>query len=108
MSTKLIQLQDGTLVEIESLGNQTEEISGGVAEKVSATVGKIEPILLQVLKPISSAWKEINKDMCIEKAEIELGLSFEIEGNIYVTKSTANANLVVKLILKPKPDQQNS
>lgn len=40
--------------------------------------------------------------MDIERAEIELGLSFEGEGNLYVTKSSAGANLKVKLSLKPK------
>lgn len=49
-----------------------------------------------------TAWDELNQDMHIERAEIELGLSFEGEGNIYVTKATASANLVVKLQLKPK------
>jgi hypothetical protein len=40
--------------------------------------------------------------MNIEQAEIELGLSFEGEGNLYVTKSKLGANLTVKLVLTPK------
>lgn len=40
--------------------------------------------------------------MNIEQAEIELGLSFEGEGNLYITKSKAGASLTVKLTLKPK------
>lgn len=42
--------------------------------------------------------------MSIEQAEVELGLSFEGEGNLFVTKSTLGANLKIKLILKPKEE----
>jgi hypothetical protein len=37
----------------------------------------------------------------IEQAEIELGISFEAEGNLYIAKSKTTANLNIKLILKP-------
>ena len=102
MATKLIQLEDGTLIEVETTAEQVQQISGGLAEKVSATFDKIRPILVQTCRPIVAAWQEISQEMEIEKAEIELGLSFEGEGNLYVTKSKAGANLVVKLELKPK------
>lgn len=101
MASKLIELEDGTLVEIEVPSDQAEHISGGVADKVDGTLDKIKPILINTCKPINAAWAELNKDMNIEQAEIELGLSFEGEGNIYVTKTKAGANLIVKLILKP-------
>ncbi|NEQ87548.1 MAG: hypothetical protein F6K26_48350 [Moorea sp. SIO2I5] len=102
MATKLIELEDGTLVEVEVPGNQVEPIAGGFADKVSATFDKIRPLLVKTCKPIAQTWKELNKEMDIEKAEVELGFSFEGEGNLYITKSTAKANLKVKLVLKPK------
>ena len=102
MATKLIQLEDGTLVEIEVSPDQAQQISGGFADKVGATVDKIQPVLVKTCRPIIAAWKEISQEMHIEQAEVELGLSFEGEGNIYVTKSKAGANLVVKLVLKPR------
>ncbi len=37
MATKLIELEDGTLVEIEVPGEQVQQISGGYADRVSAT-----------------------------------------------------------------------
>jgi hypothetical protein len=40
--------------------------------------------------------------MHIEQAEVEIGLSFEGQGNLYVAKSAIGANLTVKLVLKPK------
>lgn len=102
MSTKLIQLNDGTLVEVEIPSDQPRQISGGFADQVNANFEKIQPLLIKICRPIAAAWEEINQDMNIEEAEVELGLSFEGEGNLYITKMKANANLTVKLTLKPK------
>ena len=102
MNTKLIQLEDGTLVEVEVPEDQAQPISGGLASRVNESFDKIRPILIRTCRPIAEAWKEINQDMDIEQAEVQLGLSFEGEGNLYITKSKAGANLTVKLVLKPK------
>ncbi len=100
MATKLIQLEDGTLVEVEVPQEQAQQIAGGFADKVDATFEKIKPVLIKVCQPIADVWKEINKDMVVEQAEVQIGFSFEGEGNIYITKSKAGANLTVKLVLK--------
>lgn len=101
MATKLIQLEDGTLVEIEVPGDQVQQISGGIADRVQATLDKIQPILVKACRPIAAAWSELDQDMNIQRAEVEIGLSFEGEGNLYVTRSQASANLRVKLVLNP-------
>ncbi len=102
MSTKLIELEDGTLVEIEVPEDQAQQISGGFADKVSSSLEKIKPLLIRACKPVSEAWKELDKEVQIEQAEVELGLSFEGEGNVYVTRSKAAANLNIKFVLKSK------
>lgn len=104
MSTKLIRLDDATLVEVEVPEEQARQISGGFADKVDATFDKIKPILVRTCKPISAAWKEINQEMNIDQVEVQVGLSFEGEGNLYITKSKASANLTIKLVLKPHSD----
>jgi len=106
MSTKLIELEDGILVEVEVPADQAKPISGGAASRVSETFDKIKPILINTCSSIASVWTEINKEMAIEQAEVELGLSFEGEGNLYITKSKASANLTVKLTLKQKKQPQ--
>jgi hypothetical protein len=74
-----------------------------VAEQLrDATIDKIKPLILKACKPIAEVWKELNQDMHIEQAEVELGLGFEAEGNLYITKAKGNANLTVTLTLKPK------
>lgn len=100
MATKLIQLEDGMLVEVEVPQEQAQQISGGFADKVDTTFEKMKPVLIKVCQPIADVWKEINKDMVVEQAEVQIGFSFEAEGNIYITKSKAGANLTVKLVLK--------
>jgi hypothetical protein len=104
MNTKLIQLEDGSLVEVEVLADQVQPISGGFAQKVDATFDRIQPLLIKTCRPIVAAWTELNQEMCIERAEVEIGLSFESEGNVYIAKSKAGANLKIKLILVPKKE----
>lgn len=102
MATKLIELEDGILVEVEVPEDQAQQISSRFADKVSTTFEKLKPILIKTCRPVAAAWKELNQDMQIEQAEIEIGFCFEAEGNIYVTKAKTGSNLKVKLVLKPK------
>jgi hypothetical protein len=103
MFTKLIRLEDGTLVEVEALPDEVQQISGGsTAKRVESNFKKIAPILKNICRPITETWHELNKEFSIEQTEVEIGMSFEGEGNIYITKSKAGANLKVKLTLKPK------
>ena len=106
MATKLIELEDKTLVEIEMPGDQIEPIAGGVADKVNSTLKKIRPVLVNTCRPIIEAWRELDQDMNIERAEVELGLSFEGEGNVYITKAKMGANVNIKLILKPQEESE--
>jgi hypothetical protein len=102
MASKLIELQDDILVETEVPGDQVEAISGGLADRVEASIDGIKDILLKTCKPVTEVWKELNKDMQVEQAEVVMGLGFEASGNLYLAKAKGNANLTVKLILKPK------
>ena len=100
MSTKLIRLQDGTLVEVEVTPGEARPIAGGEADKVNSALDRIQPILMNVSKPVIDAWQSLPEHVSVEQVEIELGLSFEGEGNIFVTKAKAGANLTVTLTLK--------
>jgi hypothetical protein len=108
MSTKLIQLQEDVYVEVEVPEAQAQQLSGSFADKVNASIDKIKPILTSVARPILATWNEINRDMLVEQAEIELGLGFEAEGNLYITRSMVAANLVVKLVVKPMNNQTST
>ncbi|MEO0736176.1 MAG: CU044_2847 family protein [Cyanobacteria bacterium J06649_12] len=101
MRSSLIELNDGILVEARVSEDQTENISSGFAQRVDSTFERIKPLLLKVCKQVLSTWEEVNQEVEIEQIEVEVGLSFEGTGNVFITQSKAAANLNVTLILKP-------
>ena len=105
MATRLIELEDGILVEAEVPEDEAKPISTNVIKEVKSSFAKVKPILVSISRPIAEAWQEINQDMDIEQAEVEVGFNFEGEGNLYITKGKAGANLKVKLVLKPKQSE---
>jgi hypothetical protein len=100
MSSKLIKLEDGTLVEVEVPENEAQQIAGSFADTVEASLNKIKPLLLKACKPVAEAVKAIHDEVELDQVEIELGLSFETEGNIYITKASLGANMIVRMTLK--------
>ena len=103
MSKKLIEIDD-LLIEVES--EEIEAISGGsdMIEKVDSSMESVKTLLLKSVKPISEAYAVLNQDVVLEKAEIEIGIGFSAEGNIFIAKGKASTNLKIKLILAPKAD----
>lgn len=105
MPTKLIELSDGTLIEVEAAPNEIVPTSSRNADRVQRTaeqtMQRIQPLIVEACRPVVAAWRELQQDLIVEAAELELGLSFEGEGNLYITKARATANLVVKLKLRP-------
>jgi hypothetical protein len=99
--TKLIELSDGMFVEVDAPHDQVEEISGGAAERVASTFEKVRPALLTMCRSVQSSFEELRGSTTVERAELEVGLSFEAEGNLYITRSKANANLVVRFVFSP-------
>jgi len=49
MASRLIKLDDDTLVEVEVTGDEVQQISGGLAENVHSTMNKIKDALLKNL-----------------------------------------------------------
>jgi hypothetical protein len=44
----------------------------------------------------------------VESLEVEFGLSFSGDGNVYITKMSGSANLKIKFIAKPKKEASTS
>ena len=104
MAKKLIELENGLMMEVEAVENEIEMIAGGndMVEQVESSMSSVEKMLLQSVEPVANAYKALNQDVILEKAEVEIGIGFSAEGNIFVAKGSANANLKVKLVLSPK------
>jgi len=104
MSKKLIELNNGLMMEVEVPESEIEMISGGddMVSKVQASMGTVETMLIQSVEPIINTYNTLNQEVTLEKAEVEIGIGFSAEGNVFVAKGSASANLKVKLVLSPK------
>lgn len=103
MSSKLIELEDGLLVEVEVSPDHVKQISGGMPEQVNKAIDTVRPVLLKACRPIVSVWNELNQEMSINNAEVELQLGFSAEGSVFLAKTSGSANLKVTLSISPKP-----
>ena len=102
MTTQLIELEEGLLVEVEVPQDQVNQIAGGMPEQVDKAIDTVRPILLKACRPVISVWDELNREMCIDKVEVELQLGFSAEGSVFLAKSKGSANLKIKLSIAPK------
>jgi hypothetical protein len=102
MPTKLVKLQDGILVEVEVPPDEAQQISGGAADTVSASLDQIKPIILKTAQPIMEAWGDLAKGSDVDHVQVELGLSFEGQGNLYVAKEKEAATITVSVELRPR------
>lgn len=102
MPTQFITLKDGIRIEAEVTDTRVAAKDG----KIDQTIDSIKPTLVRVVQPVAAAWNELNQDMDIKQAEIELGFGFEASGNLFIASTKGNVNLKVKLVLKPSPAKQ--
>jgi len=104
VSKKLIELENGLLMEVDVPQSEIEMISGGsdMVEKVNKSMDTVKEMLIKSVEPITQAYEALNQDVVLEKAEVEIGIGFSAEGNIFIAKGKGSANLKVKLVLSPK------
>lgn len=100
MESKIIRLNDGMLVEVDTFNDGSQQISGNVMDKVDSTLEKIKPFLVKSCQPVFEAITEIEDKSMIEAVELDFSLGFEGEGNIYITKAKAKANMNLKIKFK--------
>ncbi len=105
MASKLIELEDGILMEVDVPEQQIQQISGGGLEitQVSRSINAIETILLKACQPVANVLTELNKDMSVNEVEVQVELGLEAEGNFFIAKGKTNTSLTIKLKLTPKP-----
>ena len=88
MATRLIELENGILVEAEVSEDEAEAAANNFIKGVKSAFDQVKPILISISRPIAEAWQEINKDMEIEQAEVEVGLNFEAVSYTHLTLPT--------------------
>ncbi|WP_417909157.1 CU044_2847 family protein [Candidatus Electronema sp. PJ] len=104
MPNQLIKLQEGLLVEVEVPPDQVQRIAGGLPEQVDESINAVHTLLLNACRPMVSVWNELNKEMSISSAEVELQLGFSAQGSVFLAKASGSANLKVKISISPKAE----
>jgi hypothetical protein len=105
VATTYLQFRDDIIVEIGSPSDGKREMHAANAEQVDTTMEMVGQMLSRILAPIGDAFKHLHDvldvPIAVEGAEVEIGLAFSAEGNIFVAKSKAEGTLGVKVTFKP-------
>jgi hypothetical protein len=98
MAGQIIELDNGVLVEVEAPPG-VRQMDSGAASRVQKSIDTIKPLLLAASRPVLSVLEELNKEMKITDAKVEIGLGF---GGVFIAQGEASANLKVTLTMAPK------
>lgn len=101
MPSRLIKLSDGILVEVDVIGDQVEQVGNAVFDQVEQSLDQIGDVSQIIVRSIAERMRSFADLMTFEDLEVEYGLSFSGEGNIYVAKLSTSTSIKVKLTLKP-------
>lgn len=105
MSNKFLVLGNDVIVEIGGPLDARTEMHTSTAEKVATTFKAVADTLEKIIEPIANSFRglatELNQPVEIGSAEIEIGISFSAEGNVFVAKSKAEGTLSIKILLTP-------
>jgi hypothetical protein len=108
MATRFLELDDGVIVEIGGPDDAREEMHTSTAERVDTTMEIVGTMLRRILAPIGDAFNGLQQSLAVpielSEAEVEIGLSFSAEGNLFVAKSKAEGTLHVKVSFRPAGD----
>ena len=101
----LIQMNNGKgpLVEVSLILPPAQMMSAAhVAKVVSNGFEEVVGMLKDIVRPFSETWKELSKEVVISESSVKLSLGVTAEGNFFVAKGSAEANIEIELKLTPK------
>ena len=99
---KVIELSGGLEVEVEISEDEVFEISNNSA--VDSSINKMSELLTKAISPVSDAYKALQDNNTIESTKVTVGVKFGASGNVFVAKSSAEANITVEMVIRPKND----
>ncbi len=109
MERKLIKLNDGILIEISQAEVIDDDRTGDGRQEVSSKADKafhtlkdksfsdITDKIIKLSDNLSTSLDKQNSKRKPSKVSIELGLSFEAKGNIFVVEASGKASINVKI-----------
>lgn len=99
---KVIELSDGLEVEVEINEDEIFEISNG--STVDSSINKVSELLTKAISPVSDAYRALQENNIIESTKVTVGVKFGASGNVFVAKSSAEANITVEMVIRSKND----
>ncbi|CZF85018.1 CU044_2847 family protein [Grimontia marina] len=97
---KVIEFSDDFKVEVEVNEDEVFEISSGVI--VENSIDKISELITRTVSPVYDAYKKIEEKCIVDSTKITVGVKFGASGNVFVAKSSAEANISVEINIRPK------
>jgi Trypsin-co-occurring domain 1 len=95
----IVRFADGVLVEITRNPTPAEPVAGKAVERANQAFQAAAEVLATALKAIVSPVQRAVRDSGAKEAELEFGVAFTVEGNIYVTKVTGEGNITIKVTI---------
>lgn len=96
----IIQLMDNILVEVEVPESRAISISSSYANRVNSSLSSIALLIHQVSEQVVNSLKTATQSDNIIRAEVEFGINYAEEGEVYLTRSRAESNISVKLTIE--------
>ena len=101
MSNRFLELKDGIIVEVARPREAREEMSTSELEQVETRMRTVGKMLEKITVPLAESLRDLkavaNTPIIVSEAEVEFGLSFSAEGTIFISKSTVEASLSIRV-----------
>jgi Trypsin-co-occurring domain 1 len=101
----IVRFADGVMVEISRNPTPAEPVAGKAVERANQAFQAAAEILASALKAVVSPVQRAVRESGAKEAELEFGVAFTVEGNIYVTKVTGEGNITVKVTVNGASDK---
>jgi hypothetical protein len=105
---QLIRFTDGLLVEIADNPDRATPVSGRAAERMTEAFQSAVDTMAGALRSIVSSSRQALRDTHATEVELEFGVGFSMEGNVFVTKVSGDGNLTVRVKLNNQDEQGKS
>ena len=100
--TKVIPLEGDLSVEVKLDQDALEKLSSDpLASKLGKGMALIRDAIQILAVEAAESARELRHKFDLTELEIEAGLGFQAEGNVFLVKGSGNANLKVKFKIKP-------
>ena len=89
------------LIEVEARPGLERVGAEDVIKKIEGVIGQAVQTTIELAKEFTTAFRAAAEKIKTDSVSLQIGIKLGAEGSIFVAKASAEANLVVTLVLKP-------